>query len=66
MRMCKGKWKALTKRLEKLKKLNQAHTFNLYTDSDWGGNNVWSNGIPNLEAQGAGAAKENYIIYYLI
>ena len=34
MRMCKGKWKALTKRLEKLKKLNQAHTFNLYTDSD--------------------------------
>lgn len=34
MRMCKGKWKALTKRLEKLKKLSQAHTFNLYTDSD--------------------------------
>ena len=34
MRMCKGKWKALTKRLEKLKKLNQAHTFNLYADSD--------------------------------
>ena len=34
MKICKGKWKAMTKRLEKLKKLPNSHTFNLYADSD--------------------------------
>ena len=34
MKVCKGKWKSLLKRVEDLKRLNQAHTFKLYPDSE--------------------------------
>ena len=34
MKVCKGKWKAMTKRLEKLKRLSDAHSFNPTVDSE--------------------------------
>ena len=34
MKVCKGKWKAMTKRLEQLKKQSDAHTFNPNFDSE--------------------------------
>ena len=34
MKVCKGKWKALTKRLEQHKKLSNTHSFNLYAEDD--------------------------------
>ena len=34
MKVCKGKWKAMTKRLEQLKRLSDAHSFNPAADSE--------------------------------
>ena len=34
MKICKGKWKTMAKRLEKLKKLSDAHSFNPNIDSE--------------------------------
>ena len=34
MKVCKGKWKAMTKRLEQLKKQSDAHSFNPAVDSE--------------------------------
>jgi hypothetical protein len=34
MKIARGKWKAMTKRLEKLKKLSEAHQFDPTVDED--------------------------------
>ena len=41
MKVCKGKWKTMAKRLEKLKKLSDAHSFNPNIDSEWDWHKVW-------------------------
>ena len=64
MKVARGKWKAMTKRLEKLKKSSDAHQYDPTAEDYWAPTIVWRESRRNLHARGVRATQWKHALYY--